>query len=145
MLVTFYLGTFLRTIAQEGSFSGSSEELSQRGKGGVRIHRNFVKKKKKQPKSHVVEQQKISVNHKKTDISSWWFFVLFSLWEDAGVWAYWNDSFDRHLNYREPVSSFFFHPSFPSGHAVKSGGGDQWLNGGQHSLLTGISGSILCW
>ena len=33
MLVTFYLGTLLGTIAREGSLSGSSEELSQRGKG----------------------------------------------------------------------------------------------------------------
>ena len=36
----------------EGSLSGSSEELSQRGKGGVRIHRNFCwKKNKTKPKA----------------------------------------------------------------------------------------------
>lgn len=32
---TFYLGTLLGMIA-EGSLSGSSEELSQKGKGGAR-------------------------------------------------------------------------------------------------------------
>ena len=32
--------------------------------------------------------------------------VLFLIWEEARVWAYWNQPFDVHLNYLEPVSYF---------------------------------------
>ena len=33
-------------------------------------------------------------------------FVLFYIWEDARVWANWNYSFDKHLNYLGPISCF---------------------------------------
>ena len=39
--LTFYLGTLLRTLAQEVSLSESSEELFQSKKGGARVHRRF--------------------------------------------------------------------------------------------------------
>ena len=32
--------------------------------------------------------------------------VFFSVWEEARVWAYWNYSFDIHLNYLGPISCF---------------------------------------
>ena len=42
----FYLGHLLRTIAQDGSLSDSSEGLFQRGKGGAGIYRSFCRGKK---------------------------------------------------------------------------------------------------
>ena len=55
------------------------------------------------------------------------FSVLFHVREDASVWAHWSHSFDRHLSYLEPVSSFS--PSWlPSGCTT---GGGCWLGGGQ--------------
>ena len=53
----------LRTIACDGSLSDSSEELFQRGKGGARIHRSLLEKKKKKP---VVEYQEVTANHTHT-------------------------------------------------------------------------------
>ena len=35
--------------------------------------------------------------------------VLFCVWEDAGIWAYWSYSFDMHVRYLGPVSWFIFH------------------------------------
>ena len=54
--------TLLRTIAQEGSLSYSSEGLFQRGKGGARLYKSICLKKKKK-KTHVVEHQKISAGN----------------------------------------------------------------------------------
>jgi len=51
--------TLLRTIAQEGSLSYSSEGLFQRGKGGARLYKSICCKKKKK-KTHVVKHQKIT-------------------------------------------------------------------------------------
>ena len=34
-------------------------------------------------------------------------FALFYIWEDARVWAHWNQSFDMHHSYLGPVSCFF--------------------------------------
>ena len=62
-----YSVTVLRTITQEGSLSGSSEGLFLRGNRGARVYRSFCWGKKKQL---VVKHQKITTNHKKTDISS---------------------------------------------------------------------------
>ena len=43
--------------------------------------------------------------------------MLFCVWEDARVWAYWNCSFDKHLGYLGPVSCFS--PSWiPLGYTV---------------------------
>ena len=42
--------TLLRTIAQEGSLSYSSEGLFQRGKGGARLYKSICCKKKKTKK-----------------------------------------------------------------------------------------------
>ena len=62
----FYSEALLRTIARDGSLSDSSEGLFQRFKRGAGIYRNSCWKKK----NHEVEHQKITANHKKTDISS---------------------------------------------------------------------------
>ena len=46
------------------SLSESSEEMFQRGEGGATIYRSFCWKK------NIVKHQKITANHKKTDLSS---------------------------------------------------------------------------
>ena len=52
--------------------------------------------------------------------------VLFYVWEDAGAWAYWNYSFDMHLNYLG--SLYCFSPVPFSTHLWGNSGG-WWLCG----------------
>ena len=58
--------------------------------------------------------------------------VLLYAWEDARIWAHWNHSFDRHLNYPGPVSCFS-PPWILSGCTVGGGCRGWWLDG--HNIL----------
>ena len=68
--------------------------------------------------------------------------ALFSVREDARVWAYSNYSFDIHFNYLGPVSCFS--PTYvPLRFTIKGGWRDWWLNGCNTLCL--LKGSaILC-
>ena len=71
----FYSVALPRTLAQDDSSLGCrlsdiSEEVFQRGKRGARIYRSFCWGWGGTCKKHVVEHEKITVNHKKTHISS---------------------------------------------------------------------------
>ena len=67
--------------------------------------------------------------------------VLFSVWEDARIWAHCNYSLDMHLPYLGPVSCF--PPSWmPLGRTVGGGCRSCWLGGRRHSLFTEMTGDI---
>ena len=76
----------------------SSERLLQRGKGGARLCKSFYNKEQ------VVGTSKDYWLLKKTRYLKLMNLALFYVWEDAGVWAHWNHSFDMHLNFLGPVS-----------------------------------------
>ena len=60
--------------------------------------------------------------------------VLFYVWVAARVWTHWNHSFDIHLSYLGPASSYF--PScFPSGCAFWGGCNAPPLDGGHSAVL----------
>ena len=65
--------------------------------------------------------------------------VLFYVWKDTRVWAYWNYSFDTHLHYLGPVSCFS--PSW-----IPLGVWLQWpmVLRLQRPLFTEMAGDILC-
>ena len=69
--------------------------------------------------------------------------MLFYVWEDARVWAYWNHSFDMYLNYLGQLSCFS-----PSWIPLREywGGQLQWLMSWwqQRPLFTEIAGNIYC-
>ena len=87
------------------SLSGSSKELLQRGKGGVR-----------HMEESVIQGLLLITKNRNLKLM----ILDFSVWEDAGIWAHWNDSLDMHLTYLGPVSkaqnALFRHPELPSGH-----------------------------
>ena len=79
-----------------------SEGLFQRDQGEAGIDRSFCWGKK-------CEHQKIIAKHTNRH-PKLMILVPFYVWEDAGVWAHWNHSFDMHLNSVGRVvcfSSFF--------------------------------------
>ena len=68
--------------------------------------------------------------------------AFFCVWEEAGVWAHWNPSFDVHLNSLEPASCFS--PSWiPSGCTIGDGCHGWWWLDGCNTLLTDRAGDIL--
>ena len=92
--------------------------LFQSGKRGVRMCRNVCWKQT--PKTHLVEHQMITANltHTHTHKLKLMILKLSYISEDARIWAYWNYSFDMHLNYLGPVFLFFFILNSPSGAAL---------------------------
>lgn len=114
------------------TLSDDSEELFQRGSGGDRIIRVFLKTKQKKIKC-MVKHQKITY-HTKNQTLKLMIVVLLYIWEDIIVWAHWNLSFDIHFSYLGPVSSFF-HSEFPSGHTIRGCNADDMVVGNIHCLL----------
>ena len=74
------LGNFTQDYSLGNSFSDDSERLFQRGRGGGRIYKSFLLKKK-----YIVEHQKITANHRNRHLKLM-ILVLFYVWEDARVW-----------------------------------------------------------
>ena len=112
------LGNFTQDYSLGNSFSDDSERLFQRGRGGGRIYKSFLLKKK-----YIVEHQKITANHRNRHLKLM-ILVLFYVWEDARVWDPWSYSFDMNLNYLGPVPCFSS-PWIPL--RVHSWRGLQWL------------------
>ena len=124
----FYSTDFLRTSTQETGPSDHSEGWLQRDKEGAGIERSFCNKI---PGSYYYYLLKKTKYLKLRNL------VLFCIWEDARVRAYWNHSFDMHLSYLVSISYVFspwiywgctirwdgdcfssrhyFHPQFPQG------------------------------
>ena len=104
-----------------------SEGLFWRDKRGARMY-SFCWKTNK----HIVEHRKITAHHKTRHFNVI-ILMIFCVWEDARVWAYWNHSFNEHLYHLGPVSCF--HPEFPSA-CIVGGSCRNWgLGGGQLCLL----------
>ena len=123
----FIQGNLLRTIAWEltspMALRNCSKEISEEpGYIGV-----FV------GEQNVVKLQNTTVNYQKkiTNISRT--SVLFYVWENGSDWAHWNYSFDMHLNYPGPVSSFspFW---IPLKRHCEDSCSDCWFHGRQHSV-----------
>ena len=113
------------------TLSDDSEELFQRGSGGDRIIRVFLKTKENKMHGQISKDHFSS--HKKPD-TKLMIVVLLYIWEDVIVWAHWNLSFDMHVSYLGPVSSFF-HSEFPSGHTIRGCNADGMVMGNIHCLL----------
>ena len=95
----FYLADLLRTVAWDVA---SQMALKDCSKEGARRHSSFCWKK-----THVVEHQSLTANHKTDRHFKLMILVLFYLLgKYARVWAHWSYSFDTHLNYLGPVSCF---------------------------------------
>ena len=141
--VMFYLGTLLRTIAQETASQIALRICSKEVREEPGYIGAFAERQKQ--RNHVVEHQKMTANHKK-QISQINDFSAFLCMRRFKVWAHWNYSFDMHLNCLGPASCFS--PSWIPLRAHHGGGqgrdgcGGWCLDGGQRSLFTGMAGSI---
>ena len=79
----FYLGTLLRTIAQESATQIALRNCSKEAREEYIEVFTWNKQKQK----HVIEHQKVTANHRKqrSQVND---FSAFLVWEDARVWAY---------------------------------------------------------
>ena len=109
--------------------------------------RNSCKEVRKEPRDvRIFAGGKKTVSHQRllpiirNRHLKWMVSVLFSVWEDARVWAHRNQPFDIHCNYLESVSFFAILKSLQD---VESSCGGRWLDSGQHSLFPRIAGNTL--
>ena len=130
----FHSVALLRTIAQEGSLSDSSEGLFQRDKQGARIYRSFCWKKPKQ-KTLQLNIKRLLLIAKNRHLK------LTIVWGDVRVWADWNSPFGMHLHYLGPVSRFSSIQN-PLRAPRWDGYSGWWLDGRQRCLFTETTGTI---
>ena len=108
----------------------SSEGLLRRRKSEARIHRSFATRSR-----NIKNYQQVRKTNQKLKIMN---LALFSVWEEARVWAHGNHSFDLQLSYLWPVSCSF--PSWvPSGCTL---GWLQWLDGHNIPLFVDMAGNL---
>ena len=88
------------------TLSDDSEELFQRSSGGDRIYRSLFENKTKEKKMHG-QTSEDHFSSQKNQTLKLMIVELLYIWEDVRVWAHWNHSFDMHVSYLGPVSSFF--------------------------------------
>ena len=96
MTITFFSADKTDSLSPGCSLSGTSEGQLQSSKRGTRIQRSFCNK------DHVAETW-YGYCLRKTRHLKLMKLVVFYVWEDAGVWAHWNHSFDMRLSSPRPL------------------------------------------